>query len=393
MFEVHVRNDMLHNVEGMLCSISFQVPKHNRNSYDEDEKMTNGKERLKYLDVIRFLAVCLIVMSHFNMSLLAAGINIQGHPYLIKSEYANGSFGTLGVSLFFIISGVSLYYNYGETIKLKQYFKKRFFGIYPTFWCSYALVFIYLFIRRKQFWFESTEAVPTWKFLLSVLGMDGYFGYLGKNYYLIGEWFLGCIILFYLAFPLLRIGVKKQPVLTAVIGLILYVLVAVFNPFQVGLTRNLIIRGCDFLFGMLWARWMQSRKTDKKLFLLCLAVLIACGVIDNFKYPIMDITLFGWALFVCLVFLFERIDLSHIELIKVIGKYSYEIFLLHHVCTNLYLAGFKKHNYSLYEGIVLFAGLILIICIAIAFEKVVEREAGKIIKGFLPPKKDDVSGT
>ena len=87
--------------------------------------MTNGKERLKYLDVIRFLAVCLIVMSHFNMSLLAAGINIQGHPYLIKSEYVNGSFGTLGVSLFFIISGVSLYYNYGETIKLKQYFKKE----------------------------------------------------------------------------------------------------------------------------------------------------------------------------------------------------------------------------------------------------------------------------
>ncbi len=97
---------------------------------------------------------------------------------------------------------------------------------------------------------------------------------------------------------------QKQPVLTAVVGVILYVLVAVFNPFQVGLTRNLIIRGCDFLFGMLWARWMQSRKTDKKLFLLCLAVLIACGVIDNFKYPIMDVTLFGWALFVCLVFLF-----------------------------------------------------------------------------------------
>lgn len=91
--------------------------------------MKTGKERLKYVDVIRFFAVCLIVISHFNLSLPAADIQICGNSYLIKSEFIHGSFGTLGVSLFFIISGVTLYYNYGDTFNIKQFIKKRFLEI------------------------------------------------------------------------------------------------------------------------------------------------------------------------------------------------------------------------------------------------------------------------
>lgn len=341
--------------------------------------MKTGKERLKYVDVIRFFAVCLIVMSHFNLSLPAADIQIQGNPYLIKSEFTHGSFGTLGVSLFFIISGVTLYYNYGDNFNIKQFMKKRFLGIYPTFWCSYALVFLILFWKYKQIWFGD---IPKWRFGLTVLGMDGYFRYLGDNFYLIGEWFLGCIIIFYLLFPILRICVNKFPVPVVVTAVILYVLTAVFNPFKVGMSYNIIIRLCDFLFGMLWAKYMRDRKVNGKAFLLCMFCLIICSLIRVPGISIFCITIFGQALFVALVFLFERIDFSQVYIIQLTGKYSYEIFLLHHVCINLYVGYFRNHVYSLLEGIILLSGVLVLIYIVVAMEKMVEREAGKIISGF-----------
>lgn len=346
--------------------------------------MKTGKERLKYVDVIRFIAVCLIVISHFNLSLPVADISIYGNPYLVKSEFLHGSFGTLGVSLFFIISGVTLYYNYGDEIDVKQFMKKRFLGIYPTFWCSYILVFLILFFKNKQFWFVD---VPKWRFGLTLLGMDGYFRYLGNNFYLIGEWFLGCIIIFYILFPVLRICVNKYPLPTVVLAVILYVLTAVCNPFKVGITYNIIIRICDFLFGMLWAKYMRDRRVNVKVFLLSILYLMTSSLIGKVGVSIFIITIFGWALFIALVFLFERIDFSKAYIIKLIGKYSYEIFLLHHVCISLYVNNFRGHDYSLYEGLVLFAGLIVLIYAAVAIEKLVEREAGKLLQGFLQTSK------
>lgn len=341
--------------------------------------MKTGKERLKYVDVIRFFAVCLIVLSHFNLSLPAADIQIHGNPYLVKSEFTHGSFGTLGVSLFFIISGVALYYNYGDTLNIKQFMKKRFLGIYPTFWCSYTLVFLILFCKYKKFWFRD---IPKWRFGLSVLGMDGYFRYLGDNFYLIGEWFLGCIIIFYILFPVLRICVNKFPAFTIVAAVILYVLTAIYNPFKVGISYNIIIRVCDFLFGMLWAKYMGDKKVDGKVFLLCILCLILCSLVHIPGASIFCITVFGQALFVALVFLFERIDFSQVYLIQLTGKYSYEIFLLHHVCISLYVSHFRGHTYSLTEGIILLFGVLVLIYIAVAVEKLVERETGKILSGF-----------
>lgn len=341
--------------------------------------MKTGKERLKYVDVIRFFAVCLIVISHFNLSLPAADIQICGNSYLIKSEFIHGSFGTLGVSLFFIISGVTLYYNYGDTFNIKQFIKKRFLGIYPTFWCSYILVFLILFWKYKKFWFGD---IPKWRFGLTVLGMDGYFRYLGDNFYLIGEWFLGCIIIFYLLFPVLRICVNKFPVPAIVTAVILYVLTAVFNPFKVGISYNIIIRLCDFLFGMLWAKYMGGRKVNGKVFLLCILCLVLCSLIRIPGISIFCITIFGQSLFAALVFLFERIDFSRVYIIQLTGKYSYEIFLLHHVCINLYVSCFRGHAYSLWEGLILLSGVLVLIYAAVAVEKLMEREAGKILSGF-----------
>lgn len=175
---------------------------------------------------------------------------------------------------------------------------------------------------------------------------------------------------------------NKFPVPAIVTAVILYVLTAVFNPFKVGISYNIIIRLCDFLFGMLWAKYMGGRKVNGKVFLLCILCLVLCSLIRIPGISIFCITIFGQSLFAALVFLFERIDFSRVYIIQLTGKYSYEIFLLHHVCINLYVSCFRGHAYSLWEGLILLSGVLVLIYAAVAVEKLMEREAGKILSGF-----------
>lgn len=311
------------------------------------------KKRLNYIDGIRFFAVLLVVLDHFNASLARYNIAINGNQYIFPSNFTNLAFGTLGVSLFFIISGVSLYYNYENDFNIQTYFKKRFLNIYPQFWCSYILVFLILFLKYKEFRFEITENIPTSRFILTVLGMDGYFLYQGRNFYLIGEWFLGCIIFLYLLFPVLRICVKKHPLVTWAIAIIIYLLVALYNPFEISITRNLLIRGYDFLFGMLIARYIPTDIDSKAklVFLVVFGILFVVGT----TYPVARlqicmITLAGVSLFLFCLFMFEKINLGKLYFVKIINKYSYDIFLLHHVTLSLCFEHFRDKQYSLFEG-------------------------------------------
>ena len=154
------------------------------------------KKRIFYLDFIRAIAMFIIVNYHFF---------VENH--LEIKVLSDGMWGIIGVAMFFMISGASLMYQYREKLELKNYFKKRFLGIYPMFWIAYSLVFLYIFYTYKGFFLD----LPIYKLGLSLLGMDGYLSAYTRSFYLIGEWFIGCIILIYLLFPLLRMGMKKYP--------------------------------------------------------------------------------------------------------------------------------------------------------------------------------------
>lgn len=315
------------------------------------------RERLNFIDTIRVIAVLLVVISHMNHALEQCQITIRGNSYILPSTFANGDFGTLGVSLFFIISGLSLYYNYESNFNVRMYYKKRFLNIYPKFWCSYSIVFLLLFVKYKEFWFERTEEVPTSRFVLSILGLDGYFTYLGSNFYLIGEWFLGCIIFLYIGFPVLRTCVKKHPVFVWLLASVIYMFVVLYNPFKIDLTRNLLIRGYDFLVGMLLARFISKIDTItlkmSGMFISFGLFVFALCYVPNEKFHMCMITLMGVSLFVFLMLILQQINLERFFLVKIINKYSFDIFLLHHVTISMLFAHFKGQTYSLFEGVTL----------------------------------------
>ncbi|MBQ4530995.1 MAG: acyltransferase [Lachnospiraceae bacterium] len=332
------------------------------------------KERIIWLDIVRAFSVILIICGHFNDAITGKNISIANKAYLIPSTFANGSFGTLGVSLFFMISGASLMYTYSNNIKIKTYFTKRFKGIYPMFWLAYAGAFLYYFWKNKGIHFIAEK----WTFVLTILGFDGYFNYRVKTFYLLGEWFLGCIIFMYILFPLIRLLYKKNGYLFLGCYLVIYTILVLYYPFQMSITRNLFIRLMDFCFGI-----MVIDKIKKIKFYYAVPTSILLLLLLLYKVPghgMYAITLMGMSAFIMLIAVSEKIKNKHIiQLCQTIGKYSYAIFLVHHIVINEMLARFSGCRLSFVEGSLLLLEIVIVIVfIAWSLFSVEKRTVAKV---------------
>lgn len=290
------------------------------------------KERVFYLDFIRAISVVGILVFHFNTSIISNKIKAKEIFY---NAYANGNIGGIAVSLFFIISGSALMYNYDQMYSIKEYFKKRIMGIYPMFWIAYIITFLYTFYVNKGI---ATNSKYT--FILTIFGFDGYMLYKIKNFYLIGEWFLGCIILLYLCFPLFRKLVISKPKITFVFISMLYIVLVQKYNFLMPINRNFIMRIPDFLFGMYFVRYIKKIRFYQ--FFICSMIAIFMLFVKININQMYRITIIGVALFVILVYISQFIKSKNIQAIAIkINKYSYAIFLVHHITINQLLVRFK----------------------------------------------------
>ena len=93
--------------------------------------------RIKELDYLRGMAALGIMFYHYM-------------KWLYVYDGANSFIGKLsvyGVEIFYILSGITLYYVYNNTLdlkieSLKTYISKRFFRIFPLIWLSTAIALI-----------------------------------------------------------------------------------------------------------------------------------------------------------------------------------------------------------------------------------------------------------
>lgn len=285
------------------------------------------KPRLFYLDWIRAIAAILIVVTHFN------------NPYLEPTRFfVNRPFGIyiggLGVSLFLIISGAALMYNYGdrESLDLRTFYTKRAKTLYPMFWVAFVVANILLFIRNNGYIFVPRHKITA---IFSLFGMDGYASAFGVGtFYTLGEWFLGFIILFYIVFPLLRVGVNKMPIATVCIVLTLYAAtVAFFTFYQIPRVPSDILlttRLPELVFGMIFVKFIK--KVPHWLASISF-VILALQQLTHILKDNIAVTVVGILAFLLLSYIGELVKsfkpLSTCT--KFISAYSYPIFLVHHV--------------------------------------------------------------
>ena len=251
------------------------------------------KKKIFYLDFIRVLSMLMIVTYHFYAHFPAN--NIVG----FNTIFSNGKWGLMGVALFFMISGASLMYNYKDKLEIKSYMKKRFLSIYPMFWIAYTLVFIYIFyVSKTNIW-----GLPAYKMIVTLFAMDGYLSPYISTFYLIGEWFLGCIVLIYAIFPVLRICVNKFPKMTLGVATILNLTVLLFiHNAKMPINQNFIVSVYSFLLGM-YAIKIKEFKLWQAIVALIVAIAGYTIIVPNMNMQVLVSNISGYCLYIVLAYI------------------------------------------------------------------------------------------
>ena len=282
------------------------------------------KERLKYVDVLRVLAMIPVVVCHYTRSQEYAGITYPNK--FMPDEFFSIYLGSFGVAIFFILSGVSLMYTYEGKLDLKRFIKKRFLGIFPMYYIAWLTAFLYLFYKNRGF----IDTRAHWKIIYTVFGMDGYFNWLDQTFYLLGEWFLGCLLLLYVLFPILKWGIEKHPYITGVFIIIMYFGGIHIYHGKIPSGNFFLFRVPEFAFGMYFVKY--KKKVGIPLGIISSACLAFAWFADLSKVEIVyKNTFVGISAFVFIVWMCNFIKWqAFFDVCKVIGKYGYAVFLTHH---------------------------------------------------------------
>ncbi len=332
-------------------------------------------------DLVRFVAVFCILLCHFNARYSFVYFGEDLTDYMLLNQYPFRLFlGDLGVSLFFIISGATLYYNHYDSLDLKSFYKKRFLSIYPMFWIAYLVLFI---LRAPKMLASGT---PIGYMFFTLIGMDGYLAGVLPTFYLIGEWFLGAIILLYIIFPLIRKIYRYNKFLTWSIALALYALFICVNLFP-GLSKSSIIfiRIPELLFGMTYTDILKKRSevSDEKTptpwygtigivvrSIIAIVILAVSATVDMVWNNSIQTTLVGCACFILLTEVSEAYEYREVgsgqifaSICAKVAMYSYAVYLVHHVIIDIICEHMDMLSLVLWQRIGLF--MAIVVCISV----------------------------
>lgn len=339
------------------------------------------RERVLYLDMIRIIGFLAITAYHFAVTAGEYNIFCPYIDVLVGVEAI--AWGPIALSCFFMVSGAALIYRYEDGLTLKEYYKKRFLGIFPLFWLAYLFAFVIQFYRTK-----SISRAPRISFLLTVIGMDGYLGEYVNNFYLIGEWFLGAIIILYILFPFYRLIMCRCRYILPLVFLGASIWLLYNNPFDMVLEKNPIVCSMYFVLGMLFE--MIRKGPNQKAVVIGRRAAAAVGVglyivvyliersghyFDGYhKSFVLSISLYMIVMEVSTWIKPGRIQ----EMITVIGRHSFAYFLIHHIFLDCYLQNFSGLVMAdIFETMVLFLTSVgFIYLLAVGLDKVYAYLAG-----------------
>lgn len=240
---------------------------------------------------------------------------------------ANCSWGACFVAVFFVLSGLLIYRNNKTLSSVKVFYFKRIKSIFPAFYIAFFCCFVRNAVTfGKLFYLGNPKSI-----ILSLIGMDGYFLYKGPNYYILGEWFLGAIILLYLIYPFVLKVFNRFPIPTflAITGLFIFAIY--YTGFDIPIDCNLFTCLFCFAFGMLMERYELYKKA--LLLVPCVALFV---ILVFFKIPLEEV-ICSRLMGICLTFILYYVGKLVMKfkysrfVFNEISGVSYPIFLLQHI--------------------------------------------------------------
>ena len=279
------------------------------------------KDLLKYRNIWLGCAMIAIVWYHFK-------INLPLGPFSRLKDI-----GYCGVDICLFASGFGCYLSLKKDSNLRNFFKKRFFRLMPTYW----LFIVFWIAFRFAF-----KPISVWAALGNFLGLQ-YLTAQGMHF----NWYISGIILLYILSPLLVKLIDKGESVWIQTVIILLLLLATTLFWTHDTAIIIAVRVPVFYVGMLFGRLSMEERELKPLHicLLCVAAVLAClfsfVAMARFEDLLWSYGLSWYPFFfaapgACVALslmanALERLSLGRIAVgaLDKIGEYSFEIYLVH----------------------------------------------------------------
>jgi exopolysaccharide production protein ExoZ len=310
-----------------------------------NSKNKSQVQRLHSLDYLRGASAFSIMLYHY----------LSWTTGNFTSEDVLGRIGIYGVSVFYILSGLTLYHVYNDELRFTktdifQFFKKRFFRILPLLW---LVTIISILLNKHQFDLS--------KLLLNLTGLFGFFEW--NNYYSTGAWSIGNELVFYAFFPVVIFFLKTQKWSLSILILIIFSIYLLFaysilDPSETLSSQwrnyvNPLNQIFLFLAGILIGLIFKSIKTPSSLIYILLiagiGIFVFTPVIGNPIQLVTNTTRLIFTIsccFICTSFYKLPIELPLFihKPLSLLGEFSYSLYLLHPIIFTL----LNKYIFSLH---------------------------------------------
>lgn len=301
------------------------------------------------------------------------------------------SMGAIFMTGFFMLSGFVLFRTYQERElfkmdALRNFYLKRAIGILPLY---YLVSVVYVLSLGSESAFQNLVLLP-----IELLGLQTVFSTLFPVSHNGGTWFISCLLLAYLFFPLMQEVVKQWGIRAKLVALGVSALILFWSPLVVhtfstdSIYSNPFFRGLEFFIGVVLAslpvnaKWLASWKS-----FIVEAVLLVVGVSVAVKLNVFigNYMLYDWIavpLFGCIALTLAGLKSPRLQksaVLRYASAVSYAFFLAQTFNTEIEnwlfpLCGIQNNVLQIAVSVALCA------VIAIALHELVEKPCTKVLK-------------
>lgn len=275
-------------------------------------------KRIESFDILKgLMALSIVIYHYFNW------LNINP-IYPIKQTI--DSLGVYAVSVFFIISGVTLYLsNANKSIDeyfLKEYFVKRLVRIVPIFYIATTVNILFMIIQSQH--------LDLWQIFVNYSLLFGLIDY--GNYIVTGGWYVGIQIVFYLLFPFLLWVIKKSRIGYIIIFGLSIIITLIISTYV--LSEEVILA----------EQWISYISPFNQLFYFMGGILFG-WIYKNKIIEIKQYFLNAGIILMLLVFIFiPRTGADQIHVVTDHSRFIFSIIIFLVVFLSMYLININKNN-------------------------------------------------
>ncbi|TVM16417.1 hypothetical protein DPQ33_12420 [Oceanidesulfovibrio indonesiensis] len=295
------------------------------------------RKRIFYLDVVRSVAITLVIVIHYNLNMAIHGLSSLGDESFLG--VLNGQ-GVVVQSLFVALSGAALMLVYGKrdgSIHWGDYAKKRFLSIYPLFWVTYLALYIIRTVQKGHLMFSD---LPAYRYIFTATAFDGWLQPIVKTPYMIGEWFLGFIIILYCLFPLLLGLYRRSPALMMGVAFLVACIPVLYEPARLGMSlyTSPMARLFEFAFGMLFIMHYEDGVSRRQGVAAAL-LLVALYMLPNGPWVFPKNAAIGMLWFTVISWISRAMEQNAMvrKFFLWTSLYSYGAFLFYHYFMQYYM--------------------------------------------------------